>query len=552
MSPGVEQFPTPKTANDFDAVIIGAGVGGMYMLKKLRDEMGLRVRVYDRAPGVGGTWYWNRYPGALSDTETYLYCYSCDRELLQDWEIRTRYVEAPRILEYLEHVADRWDLRRNMQFETGVTAAHFDEARSAWRITTDRGETVTAKYLVTALGLLSATNVPDIKGRDSFAGEQYHTGNWPNEVKFDGKRVGVIGTGSTGIQVITRIAPQVKHLTVFQRSPQYSVPIGNGPLPADEEADIKRNYDRIWADAKKSMVAFGLNESKVPAMSVSEEERQAVFQKAWDKGGGFRYMFETFSDIATDAAANEAAAAFIRRKIAEIVKDPETARKLTPHDYYAKRPLCDSGYYATYNRDNVALVDVKANPIKEITPRGIRTADGVEHQLDMIVFATGFDAVDGNYTKIDLRGRSGERINDHWKQGPTSYLGTTVANFPNMFMILGPRGPFTNLPPSIETQVEFIHEVIGEAERAGARSVEATAAAEAAWATKCREIADGTLFPKAESWIFGANIPGKPNVVLFYMAGLGAYREVLGEVTRDNFRGFEMTTASSAARSLAS
>jgi len=547
MSPGVEQFPKAKSVDHFDAIIIGAGIGGMYMLKKLRDELGMRVRVFDRAPGVGGTWYWNRYPGALSDTETYLYCYSWDPQLLQDWEIRTRYVEAPRILEYLEHVADRYDLRRNMQLETGVTAAHFDEDRGVWRVTTDRDETFTAKYLVTALGLLSATNVPTIAGRETFAGEQYHTGNWPSGVSFEGKRVGVIGTGSTGIQVITRIAPQARHLTVFQRSPQYSVPIGNGPLPADEEAEIKRNYDRIWAEAKKSMVAFGLNESKVPAMSVSEEERRAVFQKAWDKGGGFRFMFETFSDIATDAAANEAAASFIREKIAEIVEDPEIARKLTPHDYYAKRPLCDSGYYATYNRDNVTLVDVKATPIREITPKGIRTADGVEHELDMIVFATGFDAVDGNYTKIDLRGRGGERIKDHWRQGPTSYLGTTVANFPNMFMILGPRGPFTNLPPSIETQVEFIHALIGHAERSGARSVEASAAAEAGWAATCKEIADGTLFPKAESWIFGANIPGKPNVVLFYMAGLGAYREALNEVRNAGYRGFDFRLPRAAA-----
>ncbi|MGE3773816.1 MAG: flavin-containing monooxygenase [Gammaproteobacteria bacterium] len=542
MSPGVEKFPTSKQATDFDAIIIGAGFGGMYMLKKLRDEMGLRVRVFDKAPGVGGTWYWNRYPGALSDTETYLYCYSWDRELLQEWEIRTRYVEAPRILEYLEHVADRYDLRRNTQFETGITAAHFDEGRSCWRVTTDRGETHTAKYLVTALGLLSATNVPAIKGRETFAGEQYHTGNWPSGVSFEGKRVGVIGTGSTGIQVITKVAPQARHLTVFQRSPQYSVPIGNGPLPADEEAEIKRNYDRIWVDAKRSMVAFGLNESTVPAMSVSEAERQAVFQKAWDQGGGFRFMFETFGDIVTDPAANEAAAAFIRKKIAEIVKDPDTARKLTPHDYYAKRPLCDSGYYATYNRDNVTLVDVKATPIEEITPRGIRTADGVEHALDMIIFATGFDAVDGNYTKIDLRGRDGEKITEHWRQGPTSYLGTTVANFPNMFMILGPRGPFTNLPPSIETQVEFIYDLIGHAERNGARSVEATAKAEAGWAAQCKQVAEGTLFPKAESWIFGANIPGKPNVVLFYMAGLGAYRGVLSEVAHAGYRGFALST----------
>ena len=540
MSPGVEQFPTPKAATDFDAVIIGAGFGGMYMLRKLRDEMGLKVRVFDKAGGIGGTWFWNRYPGALSDTETYLYCYSFDRQLLQDWDFNTRYITAPKILEYLEHVADRFDLRRNIQLNTGITSANYNEARDCWQVKTDQGESYTARYLVTALGLLSATNVPKIKGRESFAGEQYHTGNWPANVSFEGKRVGVIGTGSTGIQVITSIAPQVKHLTVFQRSPQYSVPVGNGIVPPEEVAEIKRNYDQIWADAKKSMVAFGFTESTVPAMSVSEAERQATFQKAWDRGGGFRYMFETFGDIAVDPAANEAAAAFIRTKISQIVKDPETARKLTPHDVYAKRPLCDSGYYATYNRDNVALVDVKANPIQEITARGIRTADGVEHELDMIIFATGFDAVDGNYTRFDLRGRGGQTINEHWQDAPASYLGVTTANFPNMFMILGPNGPFTNLPPSIETQVEFVYDLIDNAERTGARSIEATQAAEAQWSATCKEVADATLFPKAESWIFGANIPGKKNTVLFYIAGLGSYRNVLADLKNAGYRGFEL------------
>ena len=552
MSPGVEKLPTSKTSRrtDFDAIVIGAGFGGMYWLHKLRDELGLEVRVFDKAAGVGGTWYWNRYPGALSDTETYLYCYSFDRQLLQDWHFDTRYVTAPRILEYLEHVADRFDLRRNIEFGTGITAAHYDETQDCWRVTTDQGSRYCAKYLITALGLLSATNVPTIKGRETFAGEQYHTGNWPADVSFDGKRVGVIGTGSTGIQVITAIAPQVKQLTVFQRSPQYSVPVGNGIVPDDEIAQIKANYDQIWADAKKSMVAFGFKESTVPAMSVSAAEREAVFQKAWDRGGGFRFMFETFSDIAVDPAANEAAAEFIRGKISQIVNDPETAKKLTPHDYYAKRPLCDSGYYATYNRANVELVDVKATPIVEITPRGVRTADGVEHALDMLIFATGFDAVDGNYTKMDLRGRHGESISEHWRGGPTSYLGVTVANFPNMFMVLGPNGPFTNLPPSIETQVEFGFDLVAKAEREGLKSIEATQAAEDGWGATCRDVANATLFPKAESWIFGANIPGKPNVVMFYMAGLGAYRSVLAEVVQADYRGFEFRPAPLAARSV--
>ncbi|MGR8919214.1 MAG: flavin-containing monooxygenase [Gammaproteobacteria bacterium] len=531
------QDTTP--ALDFDAIVIGAGFGGLYMLKKLRDELGLRVRVIDKASDVGGTWYWNRYPGALSDTETYLYQYSFDKELLQEWTWNTRYVTQPQILEYLEHVADRYDLRRDIQFDTAVTGAHYDESSNTWEVHTDRGERLRARYMVTALGLLSATNVPAIPGRERFAGEQYHTGAWPEGVSFTGKRVGVIGTGSTGLQVITAIAPEVGHLTVFQRSPQYSVPVGNGIVPDEEIAQIKQNYDAIWRDAKRSITAFGFEESTVPAMSVSEEERQAVFQRAWDTGGGFRFMFGTFGDIYTDPDANEAAAAFVRAKIAEIVDDPETARKLTPTDYYAKRPLCDSGYYATYNRDNVSLVDVKETPIREITERGVLTADGTEHELDMLIFATGFDAVDGNYVKLDLRGRNGETIRDHWKSGPTSYLGMTVSGFPNMFMVLGPNGPFTNLPPSIETQVEWITQCIEAAEDAGG-VVEATPAAEDGWTATCKEIADGTLFPKAESWIFGANIPGKTNTVMFYMAGLGEYRKVLADVTGNAYRGFAL------------
>jgi cyclohexanone monooxygenase len=533
----------PDATPDLDVAVIGAGFGGLYMLHKLRDELGMNVRVFDKASDVGGTWYWNRYPGALSDTETFVYCYSFNKELLQEWDFNTRYVSQPQILSYLEWVANRLDLRRSIQFNTFIPKAHFNEASGLWELTTDQGETFTARFMVTALGLLSATNLPNIKGRERFAGEQYHTGHWPKDVSFEGKRVGVIGTGSTGIQVITAIAPKVKHLTVFQRSPQYSVPVGNRPVTAEEVAAIKRNYDEIWAGVRNSMVAFAFTESKVPAMSVSEEERRAVFEKAWQTGGGFRFMFETFNDIATNPEANEAAAAFVRAKIAEIVKDPETARKLTPHDLYAKRPLCDSGYYATFNRDNVSLVDVKANPIREMTPTGVVTEDGEEHPLDMLIFATGFDAVDGNYLRMDLRGRGQLSIADHWKQGPTSYLGVTTTGFPNMFMILGPNGPFTNLPPSIETQVEWISDLIRDISSQGLEIAEATAEAERVWCETCKTIANATLFPKAESWIFGANIPGKPNTVQFYLGGLGEYRKVLAAESADGYRGFSLGTS---------
>jgi cyclohexanone monooxygenase len=535
-APGATATRDPHV--DYDAIVIGAGFGGIYMLHKLRNELGLTVRAYDRASGVGGTWHWNRYPGALSDTEGFVYRYSFDHDLLQDYDWSTRYLKQTDILAYLEHVVDRFDLARDIQLDTGITAAVFDEDTNSWTVTTDRGETVTATYVVTALGLLSKINMPDIPGIDTFAGEIIHTGAWPEEHDLRGKRVGVIGNGSTGQQVISAIAPEAEHLTVFMRTPQYSVPAGDRAMSPHEVSAIKRDYDSIWDQVRNSVVAFGFEESTVPAMSVSEEERQRVFQENWDIGGGFRFMFGTFCDIATDPAANEAAASFIRSKIAEIVEDPEKARILTPTDLYARRPLCANHYYETFNRDNVSVADIKAHPIVEITPEGLRTADGRTHELDVLVLATGFDAVDGNYLAMDLRGRGGRSINEAWAEGPASYLGTSTAGFPNMFMILGPNGPFTNLPPSIENQVDWIGTLVAAAQERGT-AVEASTEAEQAWTETCRTIADMTLFPKVDSWIFGANIPGKTQTVMFYMGGLANYRAQLAEVEDDGFRGFE-------------
>ncbi|KOO51614.1 flavin-containing monooxygenase [Viridibacillus arvi] len=520
---------------DFDAVIVGAGFGGLYAVHKLRNELGLNVRAYDNGDDVGGTWYWNRYPGALSDTESFVYRYSFDKDLLQEWTWKENYMTQPEILSYLDHVADRFDLRRSYQFNTKVTATHFNEETNYWEVITDKGETVTAKFVVTGLGLLSATNVPNFKGRETFKGEQYHTARWPKSgVDLKGKRVGVIGTGSTGVQVIIATAPEAKHLTVFQRTPQYSVPVGKRPQSEEEIAEIKANNDEIWKQVKSSAVAFGFEESTVSAVSVSKEEQERVFEDAWNKGGGFRFMFGTFSDIAANPEANEAACNFIRKKIQEIVKDPEMARKLTPTGLYAKRPLCDNGYYNTFNRDNVSLVDVKENPIVEITPKGVRTTDG-EYDLDVLIYATGFDAVDGNYTKIDIRGRGGVTMRDKWADGPTGYLGMTNTDFPNLFMILGPNGPFTNLPPSIETQVEWISDTLQCMIEKGFSTIEPTLEAENDWVATCRSIADMTLFPKADSWIFGANIPGKKNAVYFYLGGLGNYRKNLEDA---GYKGF--------------
>lgn len=532
---------------DVDAVVIGAGFGGIYMLHKLRDELGLTTRAFEKGGGVGGTWYFNTYPGAKSDTEGFVYRYSFDKDLLQEWNWTTRYLDQPDVLAYLQHVVERYDLGRDIALNTEVTGAAFDEDTDLWSVTTSDGSITRCRYLVNALGLLAKSNVPDIPGRDGFAGRLVHTNAWPDDLDISGKRVGVIGTGSTGTQFIVAAGRTAGHLTVFQRSPQYCVPSGNGPVDPGEVERTKANFDAIWDQVRNSVVAFGFEESGVEAMSVSEQERQRVFQENWDKGNGFRFMFGTFCDIATDPEANAAAAAFIRSKIVEVVDDPETARLLTPTDLYAKRPLCNEGYYETYNRDNVDLVSIKENPIEEITSTGVRTADGVTHELDVLVFATGFDAVDGNYRAMDLRGRSGRHIDEHWSDGPTSYLGLAKSGFPNMFMILGPNGPFTNLPPSIEAQVGWIGDLIATAEREGTRTVEPTPKAEEDWTATCTEIAHMTLFPQAESWIFGANIPGKKNAVMFYMAGIGAYRQKLAEVVQNDYEGFERTRETEAA-----
>ena len=535
------------TDTDFDAVVVGAGFAGLYSLHKLRNEQGLRVRVLEKGSGVGGTWFFNRYPGAKSDTESFVYRYSFDDDLLREYDWTTRYLEQEDILAYIHHVVERYDLMKDIRLDTEVTGAAWDESRDRWTVRTAAGEEFTCTYLVNGLGLLAKTNMPDIPGMDHFEGRLVHTNAWPEDLDVAGKRVGVIGTGSTGTQFIIAAAKTAENLTVFQRSPQYCVPSGNGPVDPAEVAETKKNFDAIWTQVRGSSVAFGFEESAIEAGSVTEEQRRQVFQQAWDRGNGFHFMFGTFSDIATNPEANEAAATFIRSKIAEIVEDPETARALTPTEPYAKRPLCNEGYYETFNRDNVSLVPVKENPIVRITPRGVRTADGVEHEVDILVFATGFDAVDGNYRAMDLRGRGGLHINEHWADAPTSYLGITTANFPNMFMILGPNGPFTNLLPSIETQVEYVAELIESAVARGRAVVEATSEAETGWTATCEEIAHMTLFPKTASWIFGANIPGKKRTVMFFLGGLGMYRQILADVRENGYRGLRITEPARAA-----
>ncbi len=528
----------PEITRDLDALVVGAGFGGIYMLHKLRNDLGLRAEAIDKAGGVGGTWYWNRYPGALSDSESFVYQYSFDADLYEQTNWTTKYVRQPEILEYLNGVVDRYHLRDHIKLETAMTSADFDEASGRWTVRTDRGERITCRFLVTGLGLLSATNLPEFPGADTFEGRIVHTGAWPADLDVTGKRVGVIGNGSTGGQVITATAPLAQHLTSFQRTPQYSVPAGNRQLTAEQLRSYKENRAANWAQVHNSSVAMGFVESTRSTFSVSPEERERIYQRTWDEGGGFRFMFETFGDIATDAAANEEAAAFIRRKIAEIVTDPETRRNLTPTDLYARRPLCDTGFYETFNRPNVTLVNVKENPIQELTAAGVRTADGTVHDLDVLICATGFDAVDGNYRKLNIRGRDGQTLGEKWQHGPTSYLGMATSGFPNMFMILGPNGPFTNLPPSIETQVEWIADTIEQLAPNDGAWIDAKEEIETAWTDTCAEIADATLFAKAASWIFGANIPGKPRTVMFYLGGIANYRKILLDEAQADYPGF--------------
>jgi cyclohexanone monooxygenase len=528
----------PDQIRQLDAVVVGAGFGGIYMLHKLRNDLGLDAVAIDKAGGVGGTWFWNRYPGALSDSESFVYQYSFDRDLYQQTPWTTKYVRQPEILEYLNGVVDRYDLRQHIELETGMTDAEFDEESATWTVRTDRGTTYRSRFLITGLGLLSATNLPKFAGVETFAGQLVHTGAWPADLDLAGKRVGVIGNGSTGNQVITATAPVAAHLTSFQRTPQYSVPAGNRTLKPEELWSHRENFEVNWDQVRNSSVAMGFEESTQETFSVSAEERQRIYQDVWNEGGGFRFMFETFCDIATNPEANEEAAKFIRGKIAEIVKDPETRRNLTPTDLYARRPLCDSGYYETFNRPNVSLVNIKENPISHVTEKGIVTADGTVHELDVIVCATGFDAVDGNYVRINIQGRHGLTLKEHWSEGPTSYLGMATNGFPNMFMILGPNGPFTNLPPSIETQVEWIADTVAAVSSTESGWMDVRPETETDWTQICLDIADQTLFPQVSSWIFGANIPGKKRTVMFYLGGIKEYRSRLAAERIDGYPGF--------------
>lgn len=533
-----------SSGTNYDAVIVGAGFSGMYMLHRLR-QLGLSARVFDRASDVGGTWYWNRYPGARCDVESMQYSYSFSPELQQEWEWSEKFSAQPEILEYARHVADRFDLRRDIQLETSITSAQFDEHEQRWRVTIDTGEIVSARFCIMATGCLSTARTPDFEGLADFQGRTYHTGNWPHqEVDFTGLRVGVIGTGSSAIQAIPVIAEQAAHVTVFQRTPNYSIPSRNGPMSDDYERSWKGDYEALRSEARTTRNGILADPNDQSALDVGPEERQAIYEQRW-ADGGTRFM-AAFKDLATNAESNETAAEFVRNKVREIVTDPDTAELLAAKDYPigTKRICVDTRYFETYNRDNVDLVDIRNAPIERLTVDGLQQG-GEDYQFDAIVFATGFDAMTGTLDSIDIRGRNDAALKDEWAAGPRTYLGMMSAGFPNLFMITGPQSPsvLSNMIVSIEQHVEWMTMCIEYMQAKRLETVEPTRAAQDEWVAHNNEVAHTTLYPRAASWYMGANIPGKPRIFLPYIGGVGDYRDKCNEIAANGYAGFEFQQA---------
>jgi cyclohexanone monooxygenase len=525
-----------------DAVVVGAGFAGLYMLHRLRG-LGLSARVFEAGDGIGGTWYWNRYPGARCDVESMDYSYSFDDRLQQEWQWTERYAAQPEILTYINHVADRFDLRRDIQCSTRVTSAVFDEAAKRWTVETDRGDRLSARVCVMATGCLSSAQMPAFPGLERFQGPWYHTGRWPHEgVDFTGRRVGIIGTGSSAIQSIPIIAAQAAHLDVFQRTPNYSIPAHNAPLDRDFERRVKADYADFRRQARESRVGFVMERNDASALAVPREEREREYEKRWTRGGlGFS---ATFADILTSQDANDTAAEFFRAKIRSIVRDPAVADLLTPRDYPlgTKRLCVDTDYYATFNRDNVTLIDLRKTPIEAITEHGLRTSER-EYTVDSLVFAIGFDAMTGALLAMDVRGRGGQTLREKWAAGPRTYLGLTVAGFPNMFMITGPGSPsvLSNMIVSIEQHVDWITGCLTSMRAKGEATIEATPEAEEQWVTHVNEVGNLTLYPRANSWYMGANVPGKPRIFMPYIGGVGTYRQLCDEVAAQGYTGFTLT-----------
>jgi cation diffusion facilitator CzcD-associated flavoprotein CzcO len=543
MDMSIKKYTKADAANqtDFDAIVVGAGFSGLGMLHHLR-KLGLSTRVFEAGSGVGGTWFWNRYPGARTDSEFYYYSFSFSKDIREEWKWTERYPSQPEVLKYLEFVAERLDLYKDITFNTKVTRAEYDQALNIWKVTTSTGSVLTARYLISGMGVLSAPSTPKIPGIASFKGEIHQTATWPQSgVDLTGKRVGLIGVGASGVQIVPVIAPQVADLFVFQRTPNYVVASSNYKVDDAWMGQVRENYDALHRRATEHGFAVPFKKPVHGARDVSAQERERIFEEGW-KEGGFHFMLETFNDLATNEESNAYASDFIRRKIRETVKDPFKADLLSPKDYpfNGKRPPGGHGYYEAFNRENVHIVDIRANGIDEITPEGIRVGDTTV-KLDVIIFATGFDAMTGTLTRIDLVGRDGVVLRDKWASGLRTNLGLSVNGFPNFFMILGPQTPYANLPVAIQEAVIWVSRAIEFAERNGVPAMEATKEAEDAWAAEVHRAGSATIMAKgagAHAWFLGANIPGKPQEFNVYMGGADVYFRRCEEVAANGYAGF--------------
>ena len=531
------------SSTEVDAVVVGAGFSGLYMLHRLR-ELGFTTRMFEAADGVGGTWFWNRYPGARCDSESHYYCYSFSEEIRKEWKWSCRYPAQLEILGYLNFVADRLDLKKDIEFGTRVTAGHFDEASHTWLVETDRGEAVRARFLITAVGNTSTPAKPTLAGIEKFAGKINHTGLWPHDkVDFTGQRVGLIGTGSSGIQSTPLIAEQADHLTVFQRTANYSVPARNHVLTDEMRREQLDKFDELRRLTLASPIGMSFESAQVSALEVTPEESKAKLDELWDLGG-FRFMFTSFNDIVLDKKANAVVADYIAAKIRDTVSDPAVADVLCDfnHPVGTKRPPIDTDYYETFNRGNVDIVSIRSNPIREVTADGLTLESGEHYQLDAIVFATGFDTVTGTLIKMNLHGKGGQPLAEKWQYGPQAYLGLCTAGFPNLFMITGPGSPaiLTNFPVCIEQNVDWIANLMKRMRDTNANEVEALPEAETAWVKNIVESADKTLFPTVDSWYMNSNLPNKPRVFTAYFNGMNTYAEICEDVARNGYKGFEL------------
>ena len=536
------QIHPTDDAPDFDVVVVGAGFTGLYSLFRLR-ELGFSVRVVERASNVGGTWFWNRYPGARCDIESIDYSFSFSDELRDEWVWTERYATQPEILSYLNHVADRFDLRRDIDFGTEVVEASFDEVHDCWTVTTADGSSLTARFCVLGVGNLSKPKVPQFDGLDDFRGDWYQTSSWPaSGVDFTGKTVAIIGTGSTGIQAIPQIAAQAEQLFVLQRTPSYSVPARNRPLSAEELQAANRDYGVRRQICERSDAGVPIPPPALCTFGVSEAERTEMYEAGWERGG-INALSYAFNDFFTSPEANELAQKFARHKIGSIVRDPAVAARLMPKTHIGTRRTCvDTGYFETYNRDNVRLVDVAADPIVSIGEDGIRTK-GAHISVDVIVFALGFDAMTGAIGAIHIQGAGGRILRDEWAEGPRAYLGLASHHFPNLFMVTGPGSPsvLSNMVVSIEQHVDWIAACLAALRERGATRIEATLDAQGSWADHVNELANATLYPQATSWYLGANIPGKPRVFMPYVGGVGVYRDECDAVADGGYTGFSIS-----------